>query len=154
MMSVVTKYCEYCFYRKTFAGAGMYCDYICMAGRPRPCPAGDGCTVRVLIRREKPESFTIIPKRKRTADMTPEEIAARDAERKAKQKQRDHDRYMRNREKNRERRRVKSKEYYAKNKEKVRAQQAEWRAENREHLAEYARDYRKKQKEAKNGDDA
>ena len=54
----------------------MYCDYICMAGRPRPCPAGDGCTVRVLIRREKPDAFTIIPRRKRTADMTPEELAA------------------------------------------------------------------------------
>ena len=154
MMSVVTEYCEDCFYRKTFAGAGMYCDYICMAGRPRPCPAGDGCTVRVLIRREKPDAFTIIPRRKRTADMTPEEIAARDAERKAKQKKRDHDRYIRNRDKIREKNKAYSKAYYQKNKEKVRAQHLAWQQNNREHLNEYYRDDRKKQKEAKNGDDA
>lgn len=140
-------YCEGCFYQKTFASLGPYCDYLCMAGHRRPCPPGEGCTVRVLIRRERPESFTIIPKRKRTADMTPEEIEARNAEQKAKQKQRDHERYIKNREKNRERNRLKSKEYYEKNKEKRHAKQAEWRAKNREHLAEYARDYRKKQKE-------
>ena len=46
-MGVCTKYCEACVYRKVFTGGWHpYCDYLCMVGKPRPCPAGDGCTVR------------------------------------------------------------------------------------------------------------
>ena len=148
MMSVVIEYCEGCFYRKTFASLGPYCDYLCMTGRKRPCPAGDGCTVRVLVRREHPTAFTIFPKRKRiSANMTEEEIAAIREYRRERQREYDHRRYLKNREKRKEISRIYSKEYYEKNKEKVHAKQAEWRANNREHLAEYAREYRKKQKE-------
>ena len=47
-MGVCTKYCDPCVYRKSFTGGWWpYCDYLCMTGKPRPCPAGDGCTVRV-----------------------------------------------------------------------------------------------------------
>ena len=50
-MGVCTKYCDACVYRKSFSGGWWpYCDYLCMNGEPRPCPAGDGCTVRVTRR--------------------------------------------------------------------------------------------------------
>ena len=50
-MGVCTKYCDPCVYRKSFTGGWWpYCDYLCMNGKPRPCPAGDGCTVRVTRR--------------------------------------------------------------------------------------------------------
>lgn len=46
-MSVCTEYCRKCVYRRTFSMWLPYCDYICMVGKPRPCPAGDGCSARV-----------------------------------------------------------------------------------------------------------
>ena len=50
-MGVCTKYCDQCVYRKSITGGWWpYCDYLCMTGKPRPCPAGDGCTVRVTRR--------------------------------------------------------------------------------------------------------
>lgn len=50
-MGVCTKYCDPCIYRKVFTGGWLpYCDYLCMVGTRRPCPAGDGCTVRVTRR--------------------------------------------------------------------------------------------------------
>lgn len=50
-MGVCTKYCDPCVYRKSITGGWcQYCDYLCMTGKPRPCPAGDGCTVRVTRR--------------------------------------------------------------------------------------------------------
>lgn len=50
-MSICTKYCEKCIYAKAFTNKSIpYCDYLCMAGKKRPCPAGDGCTVRVTRR--------------------------------------------------------------------------------------------------------
>lgn len=33
-----------CKYGKTFCGTMYYCDYLCMEGKMRPCPAGK-CTV-------------------------------------------------------------------------------------------------------------
>jgi hypothetical protein len=47
-MSLCTGFCKPCDYRKHFAGGMDYCDYICMVGKPRPCPAGDGCKVRMV----------------------------------------------------------------------------------------------------------
>ena len=48
-MSVITKYCDGCHYRQHFTSGGLpYCNYLCSTGHKRPCPAGDGCTVRVL----------------------------------------------------------------------------------------------------------
>lgn len=50
-MGVCTKYCDKCTYCKSFAGGTIpYCDYLCMTGKLRPCPAGDGCSVRVTRR--------------------------------------------------------------------------------------------------------
>ena len=49
-MAVCTEKCRGCDYQKKFAGGhegGMiYCDYICMEDKQRPCMAGDDCTVR------------------------------------------------------------------------------------------------------------
>lgn len=47
-MSLCTGFCKPCDYRKHFAGGMDYCDYICMVGKPRPCPAGYGCKVRMV----------------------------------------------------------------------------------------------------------
>ena len=33
-----------CIYGKRFTGSLLYCDYLCMTGSMRPCPA-DNCTV-------------------------------------------------------------------------------------------------------------
>lgn len=37
--------CEGCFYAVLLSGAWC-CDYLLMTGRRRPCPPGEGCTVR------------------------------------------------------------------------------------------------------------
>ena len=37
--------CEGCVYR-TKLGFGYVCDYLCMTGQRRPCPFGEGCTVK------------------------------------------------------------------------------------------------------------
>ena len=58
-MSVCTKYCDACIYRKTFtSGATPFCDYLCMTGKQRPCPAGDGCTVRSTRRVYRKRALT------------------------------------------------------------------------------------------------
>lgn len=44
-------YCDGCFYQKHFNGSGPYCDYLCMVGKRRPCPPGEGCTARIETRR-------------------------------------------------------------------------------------------------------
>ena len=39
-------YCAGCVFRKAFGGGDgklYYCDYLCMTGRLRGCPAGKGC---------------------------------------------------------------------------------------------------------------
>ena len=58
-MGVCTKYCDACVYRKVFTGGWHpYCDYLCMVGKRRPCPAGDGCTVRVTRRVYRKRALT------------------------------------------------------------------------------------------------
>ena len=58
-MGVCTKYCDACVYRKVFTGGWHpYCDYLCMVGKPRPCPAGDGCTVRSTRRVYRKRALT------------------------------------------------------------------------------------------------
>lgn len=116
-MSVCTKYCDVCIYRKTFtSGATPFCDYLCMIGKPRPCPAGDGCTVRVTRRVYRKRAFT------------DEEMAQR-AERK------------------RERNREAKKRSYQLHREEILAMQKKWQKEHREQLNAYSREYRKRRKE-------
>ena len=116
-MSVCTKYCDACVYRKVFTGGWLpYCDYLCMVGKRRPCPAGDGCTVRVTRRVYRKRALT-------------EEEKAERAERK--------------RERNREAKR----RSYQKHRDEILARQKQYQKEHREQLNAYYREYRKRRKE-------
>ena len=96
-MSLCTKNCDNCFFRKSFSGGAVpYCDYYCMTGIRRPCAAGDCCTVKVTRR--------VYRKKERT----PEEKAAFA-------------------EKQRERNRKKCNDYYHKNKDRINAKARERR---------------------------
>ena len=58
-MGVCTKYCDECVYRKSFiSGVLPFCDYLCMTGKVRPCPAGDECSVRVTRRVYRKRALT------------------------------------------------------------------------------------------------
>lgn len=46
MSKIIDPYCEGCYYCGS-AGGLHTCDYIFIADRRRPCPAGAGCTVRI-----------------------------------------------------------------------------------------------------------
>lgn len=40
--------CSNCFYRGSMNGGALhYCKYIFLVESPRPCPPGEGCTVKV-----------------------------------------------------------------------------------------------------------
>lgn len=43
--AVTDSFCEGCWYYR--GGCTKTCDYIFLEDRPRPCPPGDGCTVRI-----------------------------------------------------------------------------------------------------------
>lgn len=44
--------CSDCFYcGKLSSGSVPYCRYIFMTNQKRPCPPGDGCTVKVRYRK-------------------------------------------------------------------------------------------------------
>lgn len=47
MIKMCDKFCDKCAFRKKFSCGLYYCDFFCMTGKRRPCPAGEGCTVRV-----------------------------------------------------------------------------------------------------------
>lgn len=50
--------CDNCVYRGTITGTTHYCRYYLVTGERRPCPPGDGCTVKVgreVKRRKKKE---------------------------------------------------------------------------------------------------
>lgn len=155
-MAVCTEKCRGCGYQKKFAGGpegGMiYCDYICMEDKPRPCPAGDECTVF----REKeapwtPTPITIEPRKRgpKPKDITEEERAAHEEDLRLRRRERQREYYSRNREKHREKGREKSRAYYERHKEEVLARQTLWRRNNRETVNAYARGYRARQKEKK-----
>lgn len=45
---MVDAYCEGCYYRVFLPALGWGCEYLVMTGKRRPCPGGEGCTVRRL----------------------------------------------------------------------------------------------------------
>ena len=58
------KYCNGCYF---FSGGfeGVYCcNYLFYTGKQRPCPAGVGCTAK-LVRKKKKSSLTVSKKGKR-----------------------------------------------------------------------------------------
>ena len=46
MGGTIDKYCDDCFYLRKGNGF-WYCTYFTQTNQRRPCPAGDGCTVKV-----------------------------------------------------------------------------------------------------------
>lgn len=48
MAALIDKdYCNGCKYFKGWKASTMkYCDYLSITGKPRPCPAGIGCTAK------------------------------------------------------------------------------------------------------------
>lgn len=116
-MGVCTKYCDPCTYRKSFtSGTIPYCDYLCMTGKLRPCPAGDGCTVRVTRR----------VYRKRA--LTEEEKAERDERRRQKKREAKKRSYQKNREKILAR----QKQYQKEHREELNAYSREYRKRRKE----------------------
>ena len=116
-MGVCTKYCDPCVYRKSITGGWCpYCDYLCVTGKPRPCPAGDGCTVRVTRR----------VYRKRV--LTEEEMAQR-AERK---RERNREAARRSYQKHREEILERSKKYQKEHREEMNAYSREYRKRRKE----------------------
>lgn len=47
--------CSDCVYCGWFTGVIPYCDYLCRTNQRRPCPPGEGCTVKVSkeVKRKK-----------------------------------------------------------------------------------------------------
>lgn len=155
-MSVCTERCRKCHYQKKFVGGhegGMiYCDYICMEDKQRPCHAGDECTEF----REKeapwtPTPITIEPKKRgpKPKYITEEEKAAHKEDLRLRKLERQREYYHREKEKYREKGREKSRAYYERNREKALARQKRWRQNNRETVNASARAYRARQKAKK-----
>lgn len=57
VLGKVSRNCGDCFYRGMLTSGNIpYCGFILKTGKRRPCPAGDGCTVKVprkVCRRRK-----------------------------------------------------------------------------------------------------
>ena len=51
--SVCDDYCKCCHFVVAMATGVFMCSYLEKTGERRPCPAGTGCTVRVVDRRKK-----------------------------------------------------------------------------------------------------
>lgn len=45
---MIDAYCTKCYYRVFLPALGFGCEYICVTGKRRPCPSGEGCTVRII----------------------------------------------------------------------------------------------------------
>ena len=116
-MGVCSKYCNPCIYRKVFAGSWLpYCDYLCMTGKRRPCPAGDGCTARVTRR--------VYRKRK----LTEEEKAERAERRREQQREAQRRSYQKHREEILSR----QKQYQKEHREQLNAYYREYRKRRKE----------------------
>lgn len=145
---MVMGYCDKCVYRKTFTSAGPYCDYLCMTNERRPCPPGEGCTVRVIQDARKPKAFTVSKAKLGRPPMTEEERAAAELARQEKRREYDRERYRNQTEEDREKGREKSRRYYERNKEKYSARHSAWYQANKERAAAYQRERRRKKREA------
>ena len=116
-MAVCTKYCDACVYRKSVTGGWYpYCDYLCMTGKPRPCPAGDGCTVRSTRR----------VYRKRT--LTEDEKAQREE----RKRERNREAARRSYQKHREEHLARKKQYQKEHREELNAYSREYRKRRKE----------------------
>lgn len=54
MASVIDKrYCRDCYYYCRVFDNVCCCEYIFITGKRRPCPAGVGCTVKLVLKKKK-----------------------------------------------------------------------------------------------------
>ena len=86
VLSLCTKHCDNCIYRKKFSFNTPYCDYLCMTGKRRPCPGGDECTAKVTRR--------VYRKKKRTH----EELDARAEKERERNRRKSHAYYERHKD--------------------------------------------------------
>ena len=56
------KYCKNCVYYTNIFGADYCCSYMLDTGKRRPCPAGVGCTEK-LVRKKKKVNIAVSKKR-------------------------------------------------------------------------------------------
>lgn len=116
-MSICTEYCEKCIYKKSFSNGSLpYCDYYMMTGERRPCPAGDGCTVRITTREFR--------KQKRTP--------AQEAAYREKQRQQERERRRRYYQNNKERVLARNKKWQQEHKAHLAEYAREYRKKNKE----------------------
>ena len=143
-------YCDGCFYQKHFTGAGPYCDYLCMVGKRRPCPPGDGCTARKTTKRVSKYGIEFSNfGRADLRGMTPEEKDAYITERK---RQYYRARYANKTPEEKERDRIAHQKYYQKTKEeRNRKHKAYYEAHKEELNAKRRERNRKKREMKKNG---
>lgn len=52
-ITMVDKHCKGCVHLAWMGGGFYWCDYIGDTGKPRPCPAGQGCTEKKVTRRKR-----------------------------------------------------------------------------------------------------
>ena len=150
-MGGVMAYCDGCFYQKHFTGAGPYCDYLCMVGKRRPCPPGDGCTARKTTKRVSKYGIEF-GKGDRTdlSGMTPEEKAAYITERK---RQYERERYAKRcankTPEEKERERIAHQKYYQRTKAERNAKHKAYYEAHKEELNAKRRERNRKKKEMK-----
>ena len=141
MTGVCTAWCEGCLYQKKFTSDMKYCDYICMTGRRRPCPGGDGCTERIISDPFRPKAFTVVNRRR-------PKTAASEAERKELRREQARKRYAARIEEDKQKRREKCRKYYHNHKEQCNAKHREYYLKNREKLNAQNAQRRKNKREA------
>jgi len=145
-MSAGTDSCKGCFYGKKFTALALtYCDYLCMTGKRRPCPPGEGCTVRITANPYKPKAFTVV---KRPREKTPEQKEKEKQLRLEKRREQDRKRYLERTEEDKEKDRKKCREYYHSHKAECNAKHAEYYRKNRERINAQNKERRRKQREA------
>ena len=58
------KYCDGCVYLSRVYDNICSCDYVFIAGKRRPCPAGTGCTEK-LVKKKRRNNLTVSKKGKK-----------------------------------------------------------------------------------------
>ena len=149
----MANYCDGCFYQKQFTSLGPYCDYICMVGKRRPCPPGDGCTAKLIAKKPAKQPIQITKKGRGRPKVvkTEEEIAAAKEAKRAKNREYSRKRYAEWTQEDREKDREKCRKYYHEHREERIAAHKKYREANRDKINARNKARRLKEKEEKNG---
>lgn len=116
-MSICTGYCDGCRFRYMIGGTFVRCcNYYFVTNQRRPCPAGDGCTVRMARKEDQKREYT------------PEEAAAFAEKQKAKEREYNRAYY----EKNKARLLASNKKWKEANREHLREYRRRYRKKRKE----------------------